>query len=163
MSIVIQSTLDGRHPLGLQFQQALGLQPSIAIRPTLNNTQLPQGLRKINFISRLPLGLPRESAILSHFLFTLASLLGVVQSRNLPRWKAEIFRIFLRGVTTLCDKKCPQEQQKCQCRFPEFSGKKPTFLKIQKNCFGFFYSRFFSMAHFGYLFSSYRNLIILAG
>ena len=64
---------------------------------------------------------------MSHFLFTLASLLGVVQSRNLPRWKAEIFRIFLRGVTTLCDKKCPQEQQKCQCRFPEFSGKKPTF------------------------------------
>ena len=49
--------VSGRHPLGLQFQQALGLQPSIAIRPTLNNTQLPQGLRKINFISHLPLGL----------------------------------------------------------------------------------------------------------
>ena len=64
---------------------------------------------------------------MSHFLFTLASLLGVVQSCNVPRWKAEILRIFLKGVATLCNKKCPQEQQICQCRFPEFSGKNPTF------------------------------------
>ena len=87
---------------------------------------------------------------MSHFLFTLASLLEVVQSGNVPRWKAEILRIFLRGVATLCDKKCLQEQQLCQCRFPEFSGKKPTFFPDFER---------------SYLWSplSYRNVIPLDG
>ena len=58
-----------------------------------------QGLRRL---------LPRESAILDQFLFALAPLVEVVESNNVPRWKAENSPDILRGVATFYDKKCPQ-------------------------------------------------------
>ena len=51
---------------------------------------------------------PRESAILARFLFALAPLVEVVESNNVPRWKAENIPDILRGVATFSDKKCSQ-------------------------------------------------------
>ena len=52
--------------------------------------------------------LPRESAILARFLFALEPLVEVLQSHNVPRWKAENIPDILRGVATISDKKYPQ-------------------------------------------------------